>query len=185
MSLLSIFRRKDKKASHDASCDTSTSKDDTSDPSSYAFDVTREVEHTQPKLEDPLISISRQLTQLQFQVGELKPSIESGVESLREDHYRIIEEQANSVKDYKEHLSNRLQNLKQATHSAEDEIEKLEIDQKIVEALEGGEKRAVELANQLEASRQYVSDRLKVLLELKQVEKIKRSRKVYYTLKSH
>lgn len=191
MGLLLLLKKKFKKASPDASPDTSGLKKDTSDMSSYISDISATLDEKgaaleaarQPK-ENPLMTISRQLAQLQYQVGEIKPAIDSGVQSLREDHYRIIEEQAKSAGEYKDYVSKLRDSLLGAKAQAEKELENLEIDSKILDSLSNSEKRAVEIAESLKASRQYVSDRLNHLLKLNQITARKHSRNVFYTKKA-
>jgi len=172
MGLISIFWKKRKNLSHDMSCDASDTSGDISDTK------------TTTQKEEPLITISRQLTQVQYGLTELKPLIESSTQSLREDHYRILEEQVKSVEEYKKYASEKRENLKQAKELAEKELEHLDVDERILNLLENTEKRTVEISEDLKISRQYASNRIRHLLEINQIKKVKRGRKVYYTVKS-
>jgi biotin operon repressor len=185
MGLLSIFKKKKKNVSHpshDASCDRSV---DGVDGSDYIHNVSAEVNQaeTAPIREDPLISISRQLTKLQYQVSEIKPSVESGVESLREDHYRILEEQVKGSDAYKKLISDKKQVLVKEKRKVEQQIESLDVDERILALLEHQSYRSVEIADNLDISRQYVSNRIKHLVNMEQVERVKRGRNVFYQAK--
>ena len=183
MKLLSIFRKKIKKVSPDTSTEKGDTSHDESDVSSYINDVSEQVNQSDVVKEDPLITISRQLTQLQYQVAEVKPAIESGVQSLREDHYRILEEQVNGVDEYKRFIDEKRKELLNTKESAEKELENLEIDSRILDLLGESRKRTIEIADALKITRQYASDRMKKLLELGQIESVKEGRRVFYTSK--
>jgi len=185
MGLLSIFKKKKKNVSHpshDASHDGSVDGVDVSD---YIYNVSAEVNQpeTSPIREDPLISISRQLTKLQYQVSEIKPSVESGVQSLREDHYRILEEQVKSGDAYKQLISDKKQVLVKEKRKVEQQIESLDVDERILALLEHQSYRSIEIADNLDISRQYVSNRIKHLVNMEQVERVKRGRNVFYQAK--
>jgi len=180
MKLFSFFKKKPKNVS-DMSSDkspdisyTSPDKSDTSEP--------QKVTNVPVPREDPLFSISRQLTQVQYELREVKPLIESSTQSLREDHYRILEEQVKSVEEYKKHLNYKRENLKQAKNRAEKELKHIEVDARILDHLSIAPKRTAEISDELKISRGYAAERVKSLLEAGQIARFKQGRKAYYKI---
>jgi len=153
---------------------TSPDKSDTSEP--------QKVTNVTTQHEDPLFSISRQLTQVQYELREIKPLIESSTQSLREDHYRILEEQVKSVEEYKKHLSYKRENLKQAKNRAEKELQRIEVDERILDHLSIAPKRTAEISAELKISRGYAAERVKALLEAGQITRFKKGRNAYYKI---
>lgn len=115
---------------------------------------------TQVKVvEDPLITVSRQLTLIQETLNQINVNMSSGFESLREDHHRIVEEQI-SKKDVL-----------------------LDVDKEILDLLGEGELQSVSVAEKIGLTRQYASKRLTTLKKLGYLTSIKKGRKIYYKLK--
>ncbi len=154
--------------------DTSDVSDDTSDIS--------EVTNVPVSREDPLFTISRQLTQVQYELKDIKPLIESSTQSLREDHYRLLEEQAKTVEEYKKHLNYKKENLKQAKQRVETELKHIDVDSKILDHLSIAPKRTVEISEELKISRGYAAERVKALLEAGQIDRFKQGKKAYYKI---
>jgi len=131
--------------------------------------------------EEPLITVSRQLTLIREDISEVNTLLHSGFNGLREDHHRILEEQV-SVDGLKVSLSEKKQELEGVKEKIEEEIELLGIDSQILERLEEPAQSA-NLAEELGVTRQYVSSRLGALVRAGFVEKYREGRKVYYALK--
>ena len=163
--------------------EVSGDKSDISDDTSYTSPNTQKVTNvTTQQREDPLFSISRQLTQVQYDLREIKPLIESSTQSLREDHYRLLEEQAKSTEEYKKHLNYKRENLQQAKQKVEKELQHVDVDERILDHLSTAPKRTIELSEELKISRGYTAERVKALLEAGQIERFKQGRKAYYKI---
>jgi len=128
----------------------------------------------QTGIEDPMLSVSRQLTQMQEEIVRVNTLLSSGFQGLREDHHRIVDDLAN--------LENRKQALQSAKERIEDELELLDVDSKILDLLKSGKKRSVELSGEMGIARQYASQRLNALQASGFVKKVSQGRKVYYKL---
>lgn len=130
-------------------------------------------------VEDPLMTISRQLTDIRRDLQEVNVVLHSGFSGLREDHHKILETQL-SKDDFKDYLKSRQFALESVKKRIENELKMLEIDQKIIGTLEEKPKRAIEIAKELKLSRQYISERLSFLVSQKIVKRYKKGRKIYY-----
>lgn len=137
-----------------------------------------------PEIEDPLISISRQLTKIQDALEKSHRTMQSGMQSLRDDHHTIIERQV-TPDNVAEAFENRKHELEQQKENIEDELDILEIDQKILDSLNEKKLRSITISEELNLSRQYTASRLSHLIDSGFVKRTKRGRSVYYTLNKH
>lgn len=133
-------------------------------------------------VEDPLMTISRQLTDIRRDLQEINVVLHSGFSGLREDHHKILDLQLTKedLESFKKDLENRKLTLEAVKNKIESELGMLEIDQKIIETIEEKPSRAIEIAKKLKLSRQYISERLSLLVSHKVVKQYKKGRRIYY-----
>ena len=135
--------------------------------------------------EDPLISVGKQLTHIERDVQEIQSTLVSGFRGLREDHHKIIEEQATKTDfdGFKKYLETKKSELEKMREDVDRELEMLDIDKEIVERLGKRKMRAAEIADELKISRQYAAMRLSELVKYGVVEQKRKGREIYYTVK--
>ncbi|HIJ98667.1 TPA: winged helix-turn-helix transcriptional regulator [archaeon] len=135
--------------------------------------------------EDPVISFSKQLTNVQRDVEEIQSTLLSGFKGLREDHHKIMGEQAtkSDFSEFKKYLEEKKTELEKMRQEVDRELEMLDIDKKIVNLVERRKMRAAEVAKELKISRQYAAMRLSELTKYNVVEQMRKGREVYYRLK--
>lgn len=171
------LRKKKKKEDEEKEEETSTeaNKKDKND--------SKKAQESAESSEKPMMTVSRQLTNIRRDLQDMEEVLRGGFQGLRADHHRILEEQIDKddLEEFKKWTEKRTLTLKNAKNRIENEIEMLKIDRRIVDLVEGGKKRASEIAKELEISRQYASERLNRLVEVEVVEKKREGRKVYYT----
>ncbi|MFO7872142.1 MAG: winged helix-turn-helix domain-containing protein [Candidatus Undinarchaeales archaeon] len=134
------------------------------------------------QVEDPVMTVSRQLTNIRRDLQDMDSVVRNGFQGLRADHHRILEEQFDKedLEEFKKWTEKRKLTLKQIKGKVEDELEMIEIDRKVLDLIEKEKKRSAEIAEELEISRQYASERLNELIDQKLVKRVKKGRKVYY-----
>lgn len=135
--------------------------------------------------EDPVISFSKQLTNVQRDIEEVQSTLVSGFKGLREDHHKIMDEQAtkNDFSEFKKYLEEKKSQLERMREEVDRELEMLDIDKKIASLVERRKMRATEVAKELKISRQYAAMRLSELTKYNVVEQIRKGREIYYRLK--
>ncbi len=133
------------------------------------------------EIEDPLISISRQLTKIQDALEKSHTTIQTGMQSLRDDHHTIIERQV-TPDNVAEAFENHKRELETEKTNIETELDILEIDQKILDSLKEKKLRSITVSEELNLSRQYTASRLSHLIDSGFVKRTKRGRSVYYSL---
>ena len=135
--------------------------------------------------EDPLISVGKQLTNIERDVQEIQSTLVSGFRGLREDHHKIIEEQATKTDfdGFKKYLETKKSELEKMREDVDRELEMLDVDRDIVERLGKRKMRAAEIADEMKISRQYAAMRLSELVKYNVVEQKRKGREIYYTVK--
>ncbi len=135
--------------------------------------------------EDPIISFSKQMTNVQRDVEEIQSTLLSGFKGLREDHHKIMEEQATKTDfaEFKNYLEEKKAKLEKMREEVDRELELLDVDKKIAKLVERRKIQAAEVAKELRISRQYAAMRLSELVKYNVVEQIRKGREVYYILK--
>ena len=135
--------------------------------------------------EDPVISFSKQLTNVQRDVEEIQATLVSGFKGLREDHHKIMEEHATKAdfSEFKTYLEQKKSQLEKMREEVDRELKMLDIDKRIADLVDGRKMRAAEVAKELRISRQYAAMRLSELTKYNVVEQIRKGREVYYKLK--
>lgn len=135
--------------------------------------------------EDPLISVGKQLTHIERDVQEIQSTLVSGFRGLREDHHKILEEQATKTEfnDFKKYLDEKKSQLEKMRQEVDRELEMLDVDKDIIERLGKRKMRAAEIANELKISRQYAAMRLSELVKYGVVEQKRKGREIYYIVK--
>src|SRR3989344_6104980 len=125
--------------------------------------------------EDPVISFSKQLTNVQRDVEEIQSTLLSGFKGLREDHHKIMGEQAtkSDFSEFKKYLEEKKSELEKMRQEVDRELEMLDIDKKIVNLVERRKMRAAEVAKELKISRQYAAMRLSELTKYNVVEQMR------------
>ena len=131
--------------------------------------------------EEPLITVSRELTLIREDIAEVNTLLRSGFGGLREDHHRILAEQV-SAEDLKSSLFAKKEELEREKEEIEEELELLDVDYRIIELLKEPSQSAA-LAEKLGVTRQYIASRLKALIDAGFIERKRKGRKVYYALK--
>ncbi len=136
-------------------------------------------------LEDPVISFSKQLTNVQRDVEEIQSTLLSGFRGLREDHHKIMEQQTtkSDFLEFKKYLEEKKAQLERIREETDRELEMLDIDKKIVQLITKRKMRAAEVARELKISRQYAAMRLSELTKYNIVEQKRKGREVYYSIK--
>lgn len=145
----------------------------------------RNVESKEKIVENPLITVSRQLTQIQESINSMDTMARSGFQGLRNDHHRILEEQL-SKKDFesfRKEIESRRDFLQRIKGEIEQEITLLDIDKKIIELLQEKNMQSAAVAKQLGIARQYASIRLNALLHSGLIESLRDGREIFYRMK--
>ena len=135
--------------------------------------------------EEPIISFSKQLTNVQRDVEEIQATLVSGFKGLRDDHNKIMEVQATKAdfSEFKKYLDEKKSKLEKMREEVDRELEMLDVDKKIANLVDGRKMQAAEVAKELRISRQYAAMRLSELVKYSVVEQIRKGREVYYILK--
>lgn len=135
--------------------------------------------------EDPIFTVSRQLTNMERDLEQINATLLSGFKGLREDHHKILDEQAtkNDFGEFRKYLEEKKTQLEKMREQVDRELEMLDIDKKIVSLVERRKMRAAEVAKELKISRQYAAMRLSELTKYNVVEQARKGREVYYILK--
>ncbi len=135
--------------------------------------------------EDPLISVGKQLTNIERDVQEVQSTLVSGFRGLREDHHKILDEQATKTQfdDFKKYLDTKKSELEKMRAEVDRELEMLDVDKDIIERLGKRKMRAAEIADELKISRQYAAMRLSELVKYGVVEQKRKGREIYYIVK--
>lgn len=137
-------------------------------------------------IEDPIMTVSRQLTLIQNSLNRTNELLSSGFQGLRDDHHRILESQlsATDFENFKVWLEDQITILDGVKQKIGRKIAILEIDKRILDLLEGkGHQRSAEIAQCLSITRQYAATRLNALQEVGFVKSVKKGRKIFYNIK--
>lgn len=139
----------------------------------------------QEQKEEPLITVSRQLTLIQEGIASLDATIHSGFRGLRDDHHRILEEQLTKKEFdiFREKIESKRDLLQRLKGEIDEEIKVLDIDKKLLELLQKRSMRSVEIAEILKISRQYAATRTNALMHTGFVESVRNGKEIYYRLK--
>lgn len=140
---------------------------------------------TVEQIEDPLITVTRQLTQIQQGIAETNNLLHGGFQGLREDHHKILEDQASKqdIEEYKRMLDFKKEELERVKIRIEKKIALLDIDKSILDLISEEKLQSVVVAEKLDIARQYAATRLGILHDLGYVKKMKKGRKVFYRAK--
>ncbi len=135
--------------------------------------------------EDPIISFSKQMTNVQRDIEEMHSALLSGFRGLREDHHKIMEQQATKTDfaDFKKYLEEKKTQIERMREEVDRELEMLDVDKKIINYVGRRKMQAAEIAKEMRISRQYAAMRLSELVKYNVVEQTRKGREIYYALK--